>query len=148
MSIIDGGFRRVKYKVACDDDLRFRGNQIKTNEFQPSELTLSAHPQSAALSLLTTILRKTETDAEHYRTAIGHSAFKQVLNNFISLSKILSYQDTLLRNCKREINQLLSEFRTGNIRFQQVYFYVIFFGVNRRGLKMGPHFTSPNFMAM
>ena len=79
MSIFEGGFRRVKYKVACDEDLRFRGNQIKTNEFQPSELTLSAHPQNAALSLLTVILRKTETDAEHNRTAIGHSAFNELL---------------------------------------------------------------------
>ena len=97
MSTFDGGFRRVKYKVACDEDLRFRRTRIKTNKFQPSELTLSTHPQNAALSLLTVTLGKTETDAEHNRTATGHSASTVTFKNLMTLSKLLSYRNNLLR---------------------------------------------------
>ena len=97
MSTFDGGFQRVKYNVACDEDLRFRRTRIKTNKFQPSELTLSTHPQNAALSLLTVILRKTETDAEHNRTGTGLSASTVTFKNLMTLSKLLSYRNNLLR---------------------------------------------------
>ena len=79
MSIIDGGFPRIKHKVACDEDLRFRENRIKTNKVSAIRADTERPPAECRAQPFNHYFRKTETDAEHYRTAIGHSALNELL---------------------------------------------------------------------
>ena len=58
MSIIDGGFPRIKHKVACDEDLRFRENRIKTNRVSAVRADTERPPAECRAQLLTTILER------------------------------------------------------------------------------------------